>query len=100
MEAFVQLGNELAPYIGILSGITASLLAKDVATDFAKGISFKLNPMFKEGDRVIIDGEAATILKIGIRQTVFDIQREDGSEVWRYVNNHRIEYLRLEKIIK
>ena len=100
MEAFIQMGNEIGPVLGIFTGITLSLLAKDVATDFAKGISFKLNPMFKEGDHVIIDGEHAVILKIGIRQTVFDIKRSDGSEVWRYVNNHRIEYLRLEKIIQ
>ena len=68
-----------------------------------KGIAFKLNPQFKEGDKVILDGERALIVKIGMTETVFGITKTggewDGDYIWRYVPNDRIPFLKLEKVV-
>jgi hypothetical protein len=62
-----------------------------------------MNNQFQEGDHVLIDGERALIVKIGMTQSVFGVTKSngefDGDYVWRYVPNERIEFLKLEKII-
>jgi hypothetical protein len=62
-----------------------------------------MNKSFQEGDKVILDGERALIVKIGLTQTVFGITKSngewDGDYVWRYVPNERIPYLKLEKVV-
>ena len=57
-----------------------------------------MDKAFNEGDKVLLDGCEATILKIGMRQTVFGIYSARGY-VWRYVPNERILTLKLEKVI-
>ena len=57
-----------------------------------------MDKAFNEGDKVLLDGCEATILKIGMRQTVFGIYSTRGY-VWRYVPNERILTLKLEKVI-
>ena len=91
------------PYVmGVLILVFAFWI-KDFAVKMAQGISFKLNGAFSEGDKVILDGEKALIVKIGVTQTVFGITKEggewDGDYVWRYVPNERIPFLRLEKVV-
>ena len=58
---------------------------------------------FREGDKVILDGERALIVKIGVTETVFGVTKNsgefDGDYVWRYVPNERISFLKLEKVI-
>ena len=51
-----------------------------------------------EGDKVLLDGNDAIIVKIGIRDTVFGVYSERGY-TWRYVPNTRIPMLKLEKIV-
>ena len=69
----------------------------------SKGSAFSFNKQLKEGDHVLLDGERALIVKIGLTQTVFGITKSngefDGDYVWRYVPNVRIDFLKLEKII-
>ena len=72
---------------------------KDFATGLAKGLKFKMDPAFNEGDEVLLDGELSMIVKIGVRQTVFGIYSDRGY-TWRYVPNERIPFLKLEKVIK
>jgi hypothetical protein len=72
---------------------------KDFATALAKGLKFKFDPAFNEGDECLLDGELAMIVKIGARQTVFGVYSDRGY-TWRYVPNERIPYLKLEKVIK
>lgn len=74
------------------------LLLKDLATGIARGLKFKLNSTFHEGDNVRLDSENATIVKIGLFTTVFGIYSGDDY-CWRYVPNERIPFLKLEKII-
>jgi len=93
----------LMPWIAVLMSIMIAIWFKDWATKLAKGIAFKLNPQFKEGDKVILDGERALIVKIGLTETVFGITKTggewDGDYIWRYVPNDRIPFLKLEKVV-
>jgi hypothetical protein len=83
--------------------LVISLWFKDFATKIAKGLAFSLNRSFQEGDKVILDGEKALIVKVGLTQTVFGITKSngewDGDYVWRYVPNERIPFLKLEKVV-
>tara|TARA_Y100000385_G_C12846823_1_gene531300 strand:- start:434 stop:799 length:366 start_codon:yes stop_codon:yes gene_type:complete len=91
------------PFIAALFALVVTLMFKDYATKIAKGMAFKMNPAFKEGDKVILDGERALIVKIGNTETVFGIHKSSGEfkgdYIWRYVPNERIPALKIEKII-
>ena len=102
MEAFDKLGLDFAtmlvPWIAILISISAAFWFKDFATKIAKGMAFKMNKSFNEGDTVILDGQDALIVKIGLSETVFGVYSDKGY-TWRYVPNERIPMLKLEKVI-
>ena len=89
----------LMPWISVLISLLVAIWMKDYATSLAKGLKFKMNPAFNEGDEVLLDGELAMIVKIGTRETVFGVYSDRGY-TWRYVPNERIPYLKLEKVIK
>ena len=101
--AALELTELLLPYIGMVMIVIFGFMLKDFATKMSKGIAFSMNKQFQEGDHVLIDGERALIVKIGLTQTVFGVTKSngefDGDYVWRYVPNERIEFLKLEKII-
>ena len=98
-----QLSELITPFIVALLMLVVSLWFKDFATKIAKGLAFSMNKSFQEGDKVILDGERALIVKVGLTQTVFGITKSngewDGDYVWRYVPNERIPYLKLEKVV-
>ncbi|OUU16045.1 MAG: hypothetical protein CBC05_09310 [Crocinitomicaceae bacterium TMED45] len=89
----------ILPWIAVLISLVVAIWFKDFATALAKGLRFKFDPAFNEGDEVLLDGELAMIVKIGARQTVFGVYSDRGY-TWRYVPNERIPYLKLEKVIK
>lgn len=99
----LEITELLMPFIGALLVLVITLMFKDYAAKIAKGLAFKFNPAFKEGDKVILDGERALIVKIGTTETVFGINKKggeyNGDYVWRYVPNERIPFLKIEKII-
>tara|TARA_B100000029_G_scaffold488487_1_gene545120 strand:+ start:788 stop:1225 length:438 start_codon:yes stop_codon:yes gene_type:complete len=95
----MDLTGMLLPWIIVLISLVIAVWFKDFATGLAKGLAFKYDPAFKEGDEVILDGCTAMIVKIGSRQTVFGLYSERGY-TWRYVPNERIPYLKLEKVVK
>ena len=101
--AALEITEFLLPYIGMVMIVILGFMIKDFATKMSKGIAFSLNKQFQEGDHVLIDGERALIVKIGMTQTVFGVTKShgdfDGDYVWRYVPNERIEFLKIEKII-
>ena len=101
--AALEITQFLLPYIGMVMIVIIGFMIKDFATKFSKGLAFQMNKQFQEGDHVLIDGERALIVKIGITQTVFGVTKShgdfDGDYVWRYVPNERIEFLKIEKII-
>ena len=105
MESIVQLeemGLELThlllPWISVLISIVFVFWFKDFATSLAKGLKFKQNPLFNEGDKVILEDQDAIIIKIGLRSTVFGLYTARGY-TWRVIANERLEYTKLEKII-
>jgi hypothetical protein len=94
----VVLSDFYIEFIGFLLTLMIGLAIRDAATSFVKGAKFRFNPAFQEGDKVLLDGSPALIVKIGLSETVFGIYGEDGY-TWRYVPNTRIEFLKLEKIV-
>ena len=94
----VQLTSFLLPWIGILISAIIAIMFKDWATSLAKGLQFKWNHAFNEGDTIILDGQEGMIVKIGARETVFSVYSDSGL-VWRYVPNERIVFLKLEKVM-
>jgi hypothetical protein len=94
----VQLTSFLLPWIGILISAIIAIMFKDWATSLAKGLQFKWNPAFNEGDTIILDGQEGMIVKIGARETVFSVYSDNGL-IWRYVPNERIVFLKLEKVM-
>ena len=103
IELSNQLSELITPFIVALLMLVIALWFKDFATKIAKGLAFSMNKSFQEGDKVILDGERALIVKVGLTQTVFGITKSngewDGDYVWRYVPNERIPYLKLEKVV-
>lgn len=86
----IQIGTLIIGWFGIILG----LVIKDMLTSFTFGFLFYLNPQFTEGDVVYIDGDEATIQKIGLTTSVFKI-KETGN--WRFIKNEKIRYHKLEK---
>ena len=94
----MDLSSMLLPWITVLISLVVAIWFKDFAIGLAKGLKFKYDPAFKEGDEVLLDGELSMIVKIGISQTVFGVYSDRGY-TWRYVPNVKIPNLKLEKII-
>ena len=98
-EIGLDIANLLTPLFVVLTSLVVTLMIKDIATGIAKGLQFKWYGGFKEGDKVIVDGQQGLVVKIGARQTVFGIHLKDGSYHWRLVSNDKISSLKLEKVI-
>ena len=94
----LEITNLLMPFISALVLLVITLWFKDFATKIAKGMAFKMNKSFNEGDTVILDGSDALIVKIGLSETVFGVYSDKGY-TWRFVPNERIPMLKLEKVI-
>ena len=94
----LEITNLLMPFISALMLLVITLWFKDFATKIAKGMAFKMNKSFNEGDTVILDGSDALIVKIGLSETVFGVYSSKGY-TWRFVPNERIPMLKLEKVI-
>ena len=92
-----QLTEFILPWVGILISLIIAVWVKDIATGLAKGLKFQMNKAFNEGDKVLLEGDDAVIIKIGISETVFGVYSDKGY-IWRYVPNERIHTLKLEKI--
>ena len=93
-----QITDLILPWIGMLISIVLFLWFKDFASQLAKGLAFKHDPHFQEGDLVWLEDEPATIIKIGATQTIFGIVTGRGM-IWRFVPNSEIHSVKLEKIV-
>ena len=62
----------ILPWVGILLSLMIAIWVKDFATALAKGLKFKMNKSFNEGDKVILDGSNAIIVKIGREAIIRD----------------------------
>ena len=98
INAIPQITDLILPWIGMLISIVIFLWFKDFASQLAKGLAFKHDPHFQEGDLVWLEDEPATIIKIGATQTIFGIVNGRGM-IWRFVPNGEIHSVKLEKIV-
>ena len=94
----IELSQFYIEFIGFILTLIAALAMRDWATSLIKGLKFKMNKAFSEGDKVILDNKHALIVRIGMSETVFGVYGKDGY-TWRYVPNERIAFLKLEKIV-
>ena len=94
----IQLSQFYVEFIGFTLTLIVALAMRDWATSLIKGLKFKMNKAFSEGDKVILDDKHALIVRIGMSETVFGVYGKDGY-TWRYVPNERIAFLKLEKIV-
>lgn len=98
------LSEYLTPFLTGFLVLILSLWVKDLGSVLVKGLTFKYSRDFNEGDKVVLEGEEAIIVKIGFTQTVFGVYRksESGSitHYWRFVANERIPFLNIEKVVK
>ena len=94
----IKITELLMPWVAILLSLIIALWLKDFAQNFMIGLKFRMNSAFNEGDKVILDGNDALIVKIGARETVFGVYSDKGY-TWRYVPNVKIPNLKSEKII-
>lgn len=94
----ISLTSGIIAWITALITIAVGLAVKDLLTTSVNGVLFFFNSDFRVGDRVYINGQKAIIIRIGFRQTIFRIDRDD-EEIWLFVFNDRIKYQSLEKII-
>ena len=67
----LELTNLLMPFISALVLLVITLWFKDFAVKIAKGMAFKMDKAFNEGDSVIFEGQDSVIVKIGLTTTVF-----------------------------
>tara|TARA_R110000824_G_scaffold297673_2_gene485909 strand:- start:1398 stop:1745 length:348 start_codon:yes stop_codon:yes gene_type:complete len=95
----LDLTTYLAPILTLMVSLFIGLWLKDWLSNLMNGLKFKMDPSFGEGDRCIVDGDRAIIVKIGVYETVFSIHNGRG-HVWRYVPNERIKFLKIEKVIE
>ena len=98
LNAIPQITDLILPWLGMLISIVIFLWFKDFASQLAKGLAFKHDPHFQEGDLVWLEDEPATIIKIGATQTIFGIVNGRGM-IWRFVPNSEIHSVKLEKIV-
>jgi|TARA_B110000263_G_C15099875_1_gene414823 hypothetical protein len=94
----IELSQFYVEFAGFILTLIVALAMRDWATSLIKGLKFKMNRAFSEGDKVILDGCPALIVKIGMSETVFGVYGKEGY-TWRYVPNERIAFLKLEKIV-
>jgi len=94
----IELSEFYIEIIGLVLTLLVGLWFKDALTSFIGGMKFKMNPHFKEGDKVVLDDVPAMIVKIGWSQSVFGVYGKDGY-TWRFIPNKRIDFVKLEKIV-
>ena len=94
----IEISDFYVQFIGLVITLLIGLWIKDSISSFLGGMKFKMNPHFKEGDKVILDGHQAMIVKIGWSQSVFGVYGKDGY-TWRFIPNKRIDFVKLEKIV-
>ena len=74
----LDITNFIMPWIAILVSLIVAFWLKDFVSQFLTGLKFKWDPAFNEGDNVLLEGEDAMIVKIGVRQTVFGVYSDRG----------------------
>jgi hypothetical protein len=98
-EEALKITTWIQPIIALAVTGVIVLWFKELVSDLVASIRWKMKPGFEPGDECYLDGERSTIISIGYRETIFEIDNGRG-KVWRYIDNKRIPVIRLEKIIE
>lgn len=98
VELATEIVNDVMPWAVLIVAGVIGLWIKDFISNLVAAINWKLKKGFEPGDVVYLDGELVTIVSIGVRETIFEIDNGRG-KVWRHVDNTRIPYLKVERII-
>ena len=59
----MDFSSMILPWIAVLISLVVAIWFKDFATALAKGLRFKFDPAFNEGDEVLLDGEISNDCK-------------------------------------
>jgi hypothetical protein len=97
-ELATTVTTALMPWIILIIAGIIVLWIKELVTDIVASVRWKIKPGFEPGDTVYLDDERATIISIGYRETIFEFNNSRG-KVWRHIDNTRIPYVKLERII-
>ena len=97
-ELATNITTEVMPWAVLIVAGVIGLWIKELVADLVASIRWKLKPGFEPGDTVYLDGERAVIISIGYRETIFEVNNGRG-RVWRHIDNTRIPYVRLERVI-
>ena len=98
-ELATKLAQDVMPWAVLIVAGIIGLWLKELVTDIVASIRWKMKRAFEPGDVVYLDGERATIISIGYRETVFEVNNGRG-RVWRHIDNKRIPFVRLERVIE
>lgn len=93
MFDFVEILKQYWPLWVALFG---SYIFKNWITNFLEGLAVYLGKNFNNGDVVIINGDKARIIRIGVRHTTFHIISRN---TWFIVRNDRFKYANIEKVL-
>jgi len=81
--------------------VVIAVLVRQPIERILSGLIFYFGKTFNNDDIVYIDGDKARISRIGVFNTYFDILGGKSKAIKvRVVPNHRILYLKLEKVIR
>ena len=94
----IQISDFYMELLGFAISILVIMWLKDAMASLLESLKFRNSKHFKEGDKVILDGQDAMIISIGWWKTVFGIYGEKGY-TWRFISNKKIENIKLEKIV-
>lgn len=98
-ELATNIANDVMPWAVLIVAGVVGLWVKEFVSDLVASIKWKMKPGFEPGDAVYLDDEPAVIISIGYRETIFEMVNERG-RIWRHVENTRIPYVKLERIIE
>ena len=90
----------LIPIIIPVIIIVLLAIMKSEIMNIVKGIAFRKNSDFQEGDPVFLEGRKARIVKIGMLKTKIYMLDKKGITTVRIFRNSDMEKLKLEKILK
>ena len=79
-------------------GVVFVALIKTELINLIKGIMFRFDKDFNEGDPILLENQKARIVKIGLIQSKVYVEK-DGQTTMRKFHNSDLSKLKMEKIL-
>lgn len=93
-----KLGEYILHFVAIFIALMVIFALRDYAYKALRGIAFYMSKEFNEQDKVIVDGERAKIIHIGMTKTKFLLENGEDEYYIRVVANERLSFLNLKRI--